>query len=280
MPTFTPGITATDAPQDGDLLFIYRDNSLCVLECADRDTTYLPTRADLGALGIIAEPGHYLGDLDGRGCYACATAIDSDASPAAHWRSLRQLFGRLDDMSFALAGRALQILQWDETHRFCGRCGSRTELAPEERSRRCPACGLAHYPRLAPAVMALIRRGNELLLARSPHFPPEMFSALAGFVEPGESLEETLVREVREEVGIEIANPRYFGSQPWPFPHSLMIAFVADYAGGEINPQADEIEAAGWFAIDRLPRLPHRISIARRLIDDTVSAMRKAGGAC
>lgn len=131
----------------------------------------------------------------------------------------------------------------------------------------CPACGLLAYPRLAPAVMVLIRRGDELLLARGPHFSPGVFSALAGFVEPGETLEQCAVREVREEVGIEIANLRYFDSQPWPFPHSLMVAFFADYAGGTLDPDPAEIEAAAWFSRAALPLLPDPISIARQLID-------------
>jgi NAD+ diphosphatase len=122
--------------------------------------------------------------------------------------------------------------------------------------------------------MALVRRGEALLLARSPHFPAGMHSALAGFVEPGESLEHCLVREVREEVGIEVTNLRYFSSQPWPFPHSLMIAFNCDYAGGELKPDPAEIEAAAWFTPDNLPMLPNKISIARRLIDATLAQMR------
>ncbi|MCW5627168.1 MAG: NAD(+) diphosphatase, partial [Burkholderiales bacterium] len=139
--------------------------------------------------------------------------------------------------------------------------------------RTCPKCGQTHYPRLAPVAMALIRRGDELLLARSPHFPPGMFSALAGFVEPGESLEECLHREVLEEVGVRVTNLRYFESQPWPFPHSLMVAFHCDWVDGTIVPQAGEIEAADWFPIDRLPMLPNRLSIARRLIDHAVTEM-------
>jgi len=136
------------------------------------------------------------------------------------------------------------------------------------RNARETASSSFSLPRIAPAIMALVRRGREFLLARSPHFPPGMYSALAGFVEPGETLEQTLVREVREEVGIEVANVRYFASQPWPFPHSLMIAFNADYAGGEITPEPGEIEAADWFTLDRLPQaLPSKISISRRLID-------------
>jgi NAD+ diphosphatase len=190
------------------------------------------------------------------------------------WSGLRALFGALDDTVFALAGRAFQIMDWDRSHQFCGRCGTPTRLKEGERSRQCPSCGQLHYPRIAPAIMALIRRGPEFLLARSPHFPPGMYSALAGFSEPGETLEQTLVREVREEVGIEVANIRYFASQPWPFPHSLMIAFHCDHAGGEITPDPAEIEAADWFAVDRLPQaLPSPISISRRLIDATLAEL-------
>jgi NAD+ diphosphatase len=122
--------------------------------------------------------------------------------------------------------------------------------------------------------MALIRKQNQLLLARSPHFPPGMYSALAGFVEPGESLEQCLAREVAEEVGVRIARARYFASQPWPFPHSLMIAFVAEWVSGEIRPQAGEIEDAKWFDVLQLPKLPSKISIARRLIDAGVDEIK------
>jgi NAD+ diphosphatase len=137
-----------------------------------------------------------------------------------------------------------------------------TEFAME-----CPSCRLIAYPRISPAVMVLVERGNDLLLARSPHFKPGVFSALAGFVEPGETLEQCAVREVREEVGIEITNLRYFKSQPWPFPNSLMIAYFADYAGGTITPDPSEIEAADWFSREALPLLPDPVSIARQLIE-------------
>ena len=141
--------------------------------------------------------------------------------------------------------------------------------------RVCPACRLTAYPRVAPAVMALVRRGRELLLGRSPHFPPGMYSALAGFVEPGETLEQCVAREVAEEVGVTVANLSYFASQPWPFPHSLMIAFVCDWVEGEIRPEAGEIEAADWFNVLQLPKLPSKISIARRLIDAVSADIRR-----
>jgi NAD+ diphosphatase len=213
----------------------------------------------------------YLGLLNGCQCWAAELPVQAEAPPGMSWEGLRTLFSVLDDAHFALAGRALQLVDWDRTHQFCGRCGARTEAHPTERVRVCPGCKLSAYPRVAPAVMALVRRGRELLLARGPHFPPGMYSALAGFVEPGESLEQCLAREVLEEVGVRISNIRYFASQPWPFPHSLMIAFVCDWAGGEIRPQAGEIEEAKWFEVLQLPRLPSKISIARRLIDAVVA---------
>lgn len=266
---FTPGTSSPAAIADDDRCFVFHDHKLLVMSEGER--AHVPGRDELASASIAAGTDHYLGELGAKHCYALAAESEALPTVGMKWVGLRALFGRLDDAHFALAGRAFQVLQWDSTHRYCGRCGTPTERHATERARTCPSCGLAHYPRLSPAVMALVLRDEKLLLARSPHFPPEMFSALAGFVEPGETLEETLAREVREEVGIEIKNLRYFGSQPWPFPHSLMIAFVADYAGGEITPQPGEIEAADWYAIDRLPRLPHRVSIARRLIDATVN---------
>jgi NAD+ diphosphatase len=190
------------------------------------------------------------------------------------FEGLRRLLPRVDADFFALASRAFQVKEWDRCHQFCGVCGAPTVRRAGERARECPACHTLAYPRLSPVVMILIRRGGELLLARSPRFPPGMYSALAGFVEPGETLEECAAREVREEVGVEIANLRYFASQSWPFPHSLMMAFTADHAGGEIRLADPEIEDAGWYSPERLPLLPHALSIARRLIDSALAQMR------
>ncbi|MBI5922599.1 MAG: NAD(+) diphosphatase [Betaproteobacteria bacterium] len=270
---FSPAVLAPERCASSDWCFLFQGTDLLI--CEEEEWARIPRRSEAESLGLTPSCSHYLGQLDQQGCYegcyAGAVPGKTDLPAPWAWRGLRSLFGRLDDLLFGLAGRATQVVQWDLTHQHCGRCGDVTELGSSERSRTCPSCGLVSYPRLAPAIMALVRRERSLLLARSPHFPEGMFSALAGFVEPGESLEETLHREVREEVGVEIANLRYFGSQSWPFPHSLMIAFVADYLSGDIVPQPGEIEAAEWFGIDRLPRLPHRISIARRLIDANVA---------
>jgi NAD+ diphosphatase len=234
----------------------------------------LPLQKNHDWLGAQALRTLYLGCLEKTDCWAAELPRDAAAPAGMSFEGLRALFSVLDDRHFALAGRALQLIDWDRTHQFCGRCGARTEPHPQERVRTCPACKLSAYPRVAPAVMALVKREKQLLLARGPHFPPGMFSALAGFVEPGESLEQCLAREVHEEVGVEIARPRYFASQSWPFPHSLMIAFVCDWVRGEIRPQEGEIEAANWFEVLQLPKLPSKISIARRLIDAVVEEMR------
>lgn len=216
----------------------------------------------------------HLGLLGEVPCWAAELPAEAPAPEGMAWENLRALFNVLDDAHFALAGRAIQLVDWDRTHRYCGRCGAPTELKAEERARACPACRLSVYPRVHPAVMMLVERRHEgrhqVLLGRGPHFPPGMYSALAGFVEPGETLEQCVAREVEEEVGVRVQNLRYFASQSWPFPHSMMIAFVCDWAGGEITPQAGEIEDAKWFDVLQLPQLPSKISIARRLIDGVV----------
>lgn len=257
------------------LWFAFQGNQILVVQ--DDRHAQVPQACALADIGLEALRAQYLGTFGGAPCFTAEIAADTAAPAGMKWSGLRALFGALDDTVFALAGRAFQIMDWDRCHQFCGRCGTPTQIKPGERSRQCPSCGQLHYPRIAPAIMALIRRGPQFLLARSPHFPPGMYSALAGFSEPGETLEQTLVREVREEVGIEVANIRYFASQPWPFPHSLMIAFHCDHAGGEIVVDPSEIEAADWFSFDRLPQaLPSPISISRRLIDAMLAELKPA----
>lgn len=161
---------------------------------------------------------------------------------------------------------------------FCGRCGTRTKPHPTERAKECPQCGLLYFPRLAPAIIVLVERGHEMLLARARRFPTAMYSTIAGFVEPGESLEEAVAREVNEESGITVRDIRYFGSQPWPFPHSLMVGFTAVYESGDIILGDEENIDAGWFSADHLPPLPGKISIARKLIDSFLEKQGKLPG--
>ena len=270
--TFLPLVTPpTDLPGPA-LWFAFQ--GMQILMRREGERAIVPRLSHPREMGLAPLREQYLGTLGDTHCFACEIGQDSTAPEGWSWSGLRGLFGLVDDNLFALAGRAVQIVDWDRSHQYCGRCGTPTQIKGNERARQCPACGQVHYPRLAPAVMALVRRGEELLLARSPHFPPGMHSALAGFVEPGESLEQCLHREVKEEVGVDVTNLRYFSSQPWPFPHSLMIAFICDYAGGQLTPQPGEIEAAQWFTLDALPVLPNPISIARRLIDATIAQIR------
>jgi NAD+ diphosphatase len=227
-------------------------------------------------LGMMPLRTQYLGVLGAEHCFSAEAAAEAQPPQGWSWQGLRGLFGALDDAQFALAGRAVQIVEWDRTHQYCGACGEATVPRTSERSRECPRCRLVVYPRLAPAVMGLVRRERSLLLARSPRFPEGMYSALAGFVEPGETLEQCLEREVYEETSIRVRNARYFASQPWPFPNSLMIAFFADYVAGEIRADGVEIVDAQWFDVEDLPRLPAKISVARRLIDAAIGEMLAA----
>jgi len=209
----------------------------------------------------------FLGVLDGRHAWAVDAADDPEADPA-EYRDLRMQWGALDEVVWTLAGRAVQLVEWQRTHRFCGRCATPTEAAAGERARRCPACGLLAFPRLAPAVITLIERDDgRILLARNVNFPIPMYSLLAGFVEPGETLEDAVARETLEEVGVVVDDISYWGSQPWPFPHSLMLGFRARYVSGEFVLQADEIADAGWFGPDDLPMRPPSMSIAGRMIE-------------
>lgn len=266
MVEFFASVTPVQPPAAKALYFAFLEGKLVLLP---GETPRIPDDdADLGEL-ITAR--HYLGRMDGVDCWSANLSSLPDAHEAL---PLRMAMLGLPAEQAALAGRAAQIIEWDRAHRFCGVCATPTEHKPGERARICPACAHIVYPRISPAMMALVVKGREILLGRSAHFPPGMYSALAGFVEPGESAEECLMREVREEVGVEVANLRYFGSQSWPFPHSLMLAFVADWAGGEIVPQAGEIEDAQWFALDSLPKLPPNFSIAGRLIRATVAALQ------
>jgi NAD+ diphosphatase len=262
---FVSGVVPPTERSEPAWWFAFRDSNLLVYQ--EPSPVSPPCLADLGRLGLTVLSEHYLGRLDNRPCYAAEVAEGTVPPAGMTFEGLRKAYGCLDEDLFWIAARAVQIVDWDRTHRFCGRCGVPLNTKTTERAKECPRCGLLHFPRLAPAIIVLVRRGDKLLLARSRHFMPGMYSVLAGFVEPGESLEEAIAREVREEVGIEVKDLTYFGSQPWPFPHSLMVGFTATYAGGEISFNDDEIENAGWFAVDNLPHIPGKISISRRLID-------------
>ena len=190
--------------------------------------------------------------------------------------SLRELLFLQDEASFLLLSRAHQLATWDADHKFCGRCGSEMRNKhTTEHTKICPKCHLRHYPRISPCIIVSVRKDNQVLLARGPQMPHDMQSNIAGFVEAGETLEQAVAREVREEVGIEVKNIRYAGSQPWSFPHQLMVGFFADYDGGELTPAPGEIEEAAWWDIDNLPNIPNKATISGQIITQHVQWIKQ-----
>jgi NAD+ diphosphatase len=268
---FSPGIEPDDTASDetGMILghcFAFVGSDLLFIEDSAASPR-IPTWSHLRAWGLTTVRHQYLGILDHEPCWSVELEDNTAPPPGATLTGIRALYERLSEVEYALAGRAIQVIAWERDHQFCGRCATPTERVPGERARRCPACGLTSYPRISPAVIVLIERGDRILLARGHAFVPGRFGIVAGFVEPGESLEEAVAREVQEEVGIELADIRYFGSQPWPFPHGIMIGFRARSLSESLTIDGTELAEAGWYSVDDLPIIPGKLSIARRLID-------------
>jgi len=246
------------------LWFMLKGDSLYLAASGER--LVVPNHPDPPVPAAAIAYSRCIGSFGGQPCMA----IELGAEPDNHELTpvtLRESHAHLGEDLWVMAGRAGQILRWRRDHRFCGRCGGTMEEVEEEALCRCPQCGFFTYPRISPAVIMSVVRDGKILLGRAPRFPGGIYSVLAGFVEPGETLEQAVAREVREEVNIEIRDIRYVASQPWPFPHSLMLGFTARHAGGEIEVDNQELEDAGWFSPTEMPRLPSRISIARRLIE-------------
>ncbi|WP_238557951.1 NAD(+) diphosphatase [Paenibacillus shenyangensis] len=262
---YQPAMAPAEQEEGTGYWFIFRGSELLVHEHEEQPA--LPVTSGPEPYGLQPVRSLYLGSIEQASCYTAELDKDAEAPAGMTFLPLFALYDRIDEDLFHLAGRGLQMLAWDATHQFCGRCGTALDHAGHERSKVCPNCGLSHYPRLAPAVITLILKDNQLLLARAGHFKNNMYGLIAGFVEPGETLEDCVQRETMEEIGIKIGNIRYFDSQPWPFPHSLMVGFIADYESGEIQVDGEEIVHADWFGVDNLPTIPPRISIARKMID-------------
>jgi NAD+ diphosphatase len=261
-----PGFSPSILPLDGmpTLAFVFHRGELLLCN----NSLALPEADALDALALPPQRIHPLGVWDGR--YYQAAWLDEALLPGPEfgYHGLRALFGVVDDGLLGLAGRAAQLVEWARTHRYCGVCATPLQLLEGERCFKCPQCGHSAYPRISPAMMVLIRKGEQVLLAMHTNSPYKRYTALAGFLEAGESIEEAVHREVYEEVGLRVHNLQYFASQSWPFPHSLMIAFTADYLDGEIRVQPEEIADARWFGPDdEWPELPVKVSVAARLID-------------
>jgi NAD+ diphosphatase len=229
-------------------------------------TPALPDAADAKALPV-ATGERYAFDVDGMHYEAYNAAADADA-PAQHsWVELKASYNLLSPTDYAAAGKAFELLYWDENHRFCGHCAQPLQRASAI-SKRCPQCGMEIFPQVSPAIIVLIRRGREALLVHARNFRRPIFGLVAGFVETGESVEQCVRREVKEETNLEVTNLRYVGSQPWSFPNSLMLAFTADYLSGTLEFRDHELTEGGFFDPDHLPPLPDAPSIARQLIDE------------
>ncbi|MHB1406870.1 MAG: NAD(+) diphosphatase [Desulfitobacteriaceae bacterium] len=262
---FEPGLSCKI---DGDVTaywLLFKGNKILISK-EDKVQFTLP-EIDLFKLSKKRIRSQYLDRVGGRSCYVAELTPDTVAPQGMSFDNLRGLLGKIPDDLFFLAGKASHILHWDRTHQYCSRCGAKTEYKMDERAKLCPSCGLVNYPRISPAIIVAITRGREILLAKGSRFQADFYSVLAGFVEPGETFEGCVQREVEEEVGLKVKNINYFGSQPWPFPDSLMVGFTAEYASGDIIIDHNEIVDAGWFSAKQLPLIPGTGSIARQLID-------------
>jgi NAD+ diphosphatase len=258
----------THEPPAGDALWTpYRGSDLLVRMLEGKRARLLRT-AELDELGLTIVRSQYLGTLDGAPCFTAELADGAPDVEGHRYGGLRQAYAWLDPEEFHVAGAGFQIQYWDRSHRFCAGCGGPIHLQKTERAKRCDACDRTFYPPVVPAMIVRVSRGDSILMTRQSRFPPGMYGLVAGFMEPGESLEGCIAREVLEETGITIRNIRYFGSQPWPFPHQIMIGFTAEHASGEIVVDTTELEEARWFERTSMPMLPPPLSIARKLVDD------------
>jgi len=245
--------------------FVFSNNKILLKE--QGNSIGIPLAKRVEDLSVLPVRRQFLGTLHGCPCYSAEVEQDSGIPEGTFFQDLFTIYGLLTEELYLLAGRASQIVKWDQEHQYCSRCGAPTEEMDNERAKRCPVCGLLSYPRLSPAVITAVLKDDKILLAHSRNFPKDLYSIIAGFVEPGENLEECVKREIKEEVGIEVKNIKYLTSQPWPFPNSLMIGFTAEYDSGEIKVDNVEITDAGWFSLHDLPQLPPEMSIARKIID-------------
>jgi NAD+ diphosphatase len=264
--TFTPAKRGTKPPDARGHWLIVQDQNLLVL--ADKDTPCLPQGA-LPAGCENAEAPFWLGTLDDAPCWVSVLPADAALPAGLRRETLIPMRGtKLPDDLLSLGGMAMQALYWQSTSGHCPRCGAPTTRIEGEWGKKCPRCSYEHYPHLHPCVIVLVRDGHRVLLARKAAFAPGRYALVAGFVDNGESLEGCVAREVKEEVGVDVKDVTYVGSQNWPFPSQLMVGFVATYAGGEIVIDREELEDARWFNVDALPNGPSRHSIAGYIIEN------------
>lgn len=245
------------------LWFLFKDNTLLISK--EQNIISVPVLSEFQISSADITNANYLGTFGTVHCFSGILDTNHCFSKYS-FEELRSLYSLLDSELYDIACRAYEILNWDKTHQFCGQCGTAMNKSNIDFSKICPSCGLQNYPRISPAIITAVTKENKILLARHPG--SDMFSVVAGYVEAGETLEDAVLREVKEEVNVNVINIRYFASQPWVFSHALMIAYTAEYLDGEIKADGKEIEEAGWFSVKELPeKLPRKLSISRKLID-------------
>ena len=262
---YSPAIKPSAGADNDEWMLVFYEDKLAVKETDG--ILSIPKLKDFEASEIIFSQKQYLGEVEGYPCYCMEASDASELPDGIAFRDLRSVLGVFEEDIFMLLGRAFQIVRWNKMNKFCGRCGSLTENSEKERAKVCPSCGSIFYPRISPAIITAIVRDNKILLAHNKNFKGGRHSVIAGFVETGETFEDCVRREIMEEVGIKVKNIKYFGSQPWPFPDSLMIGFTAEYESGEICVDGVEIDHADWYSKDQIPEVPGKVSIAGHLIN-------------
>lgn len=262
---YTPAIIPKEGKNQQKYWFIFNQDQMLVK--VNKGKLNIPHVKKLRDLNISPIRKQYLGKLQEHPCYSAEVDPDTSAPEGMEFKDLRSVYDDLEEDIFLLAGKAVQIVNWDKNHQFCGKCGTPTENKEDELAKICPECGFISHTRLSPAVITAIIKNGKILMAKHMRTSGSMYGLIAGFVEPGETIEEALERETMEEVGLKVKNIQYFGSQPWPFPNSLMIAFTAEYESGEIKVDDAEITHARWFTADELPRIPSKMSIAGELME-------------
>jgi NAD+ diphosphatase len=260
---YTPEFTPNKEINETAYWFLFNSSELLVE--LNNQQVKIPFTNNLEELKIIPLRFQYLGTFKGHPCYS-GELSSGEVPEGMVLKDLRSLYEVIDEDLYLLAGRASQIVNWDRNHQFCGQCGAATITKEDEMAKLCPECGFTSFTRLSPAVITAIIRDGKLLMALHTRTPGNMYGLIAGFVEPGETLTEAVQRETMEEVGLKVKNIQFFGSQPWPYPNSLMIGFTADYDSGEIEVDGKEIIDAQWFGADEIPTAPSQISIAGELI--------------
>jgi NAD+ diphosphatase len=257
---------------NNELYFIFKNDEL-LLNIKDKNIL-LPCKSEIEALGINLMNLDFMTTKDTKDFYFAETQSTMAESNQFKFYKFRGLIGSLDNPTFNLAAKAFHLLKWSSSFKYCNKCGASVKDKEDERAKICPKCGYISYPRISPAIITAVVKDNKLLLAHNANFVNGMYSVIAGFVEPGETFEDCVAREVFEEVGIQVKNIKYFGSQPWPFPDSLMIAFTCEYDSGQLQVDGVEIDDAGFYSIDEFPKVPLPGSIARRLIDWFIDSQR------